>query len=529
MYKVLIVDDEPKVSQLIKTLVDWQRLDLELIAIAHDGINAFELIKRLKPDICITDIRMPGYDGIELIKYSKEFNPNIDFILISGYQHFDYAYNAIKYGVKDYFLKPLKKDELNATLLKIIKQQNEKNKLEKNYQDNILKLKEQILSNLYFEKDDTLSMVTNLMELDDVTFNKECYQALVFKLDFDFDESNNELIAVLAEKLSSIITNNFTSVQIEFANAILDNCIFGIANYSIESKKTFRKTLNNIINESLILGDANMNIALSIGLGSIQTSLECISLSIREAKLALKDRLVTGEAVNYYNFKYHSFDMRPSIITQDRRNRLLYLLEAFDVNELRKWLENVENEILLLPDISGQYVLDTISEICEVLQFYVSSFTKASNVAEFLLSELIVAVNVQKNIKGIFSIVRKYTSGIVQHLSAEHESELSRPIREAKKYINDNFSSDIDLYKVSSIVGYNPTYFSLLFKKETGTNFLEYLTNVRIKGAKQLLKDSSNTVLSICNEVGYSDVGHFTKLFKKTTGLTPVEYRKFHH
>lgn len=102
MYKVIIADDEPKVSQLIKNLIDWEALNLEHAATAHDGYEALELIKKHNPDIVITDVRMPGYDGIELIKNAKEFNQDIDFIVVSGYQHFDYAYNAIKYGVNSY-------------------------------------------------------------------------------------------------------------------------------------------------------------------------------------------------------------------------------------------------------------------------------------------------------------------------------------------------------------------------------------------------------------------------------------------
>ena len=109
MCRVIIADDEPKVLLLIKNLIQWEELGLELVATANDGISALEMIEELHPDIVITDIRMPGYDGIELIEKAKALDPRIDFIIISGYRHFNYAQKAIRFGVEDYLLKPLKR------------------------------------------------------------------------------------------------------------------------------------------------------------------------------------------------------------------------------------------------------------------------------------------------------------------------------------------------------------------------------------------------------------------------------------
>ena len=100
MIKVVIADDEVKVCQLICGLIDWKSVDMEIVGVAHNGIEALELIKNLQPDLMITDIRMPGYDGLELINLGKQMKKDIDFIIISGYSHFEYAQSAIKYGVR---------------------------------------------------------------------------------------------------------------------------------------------------------------------------------------------------------------------------------------------------------------------------------------------------------------------------------------------------------------------------------------------------------------------------------------------
>lgn len=109
MLRVIIADDEYKICQLIEKLVDWKSLDMEVVDIVQNGVEALESINSLSPDIVITDIRMPGYDGLELIKLSRDTKKALKFIIISGYRHFEYAQSAIKYGVSDYLLKPIKR------------------------------------------------------------------------------------------------------------------------------------------------------------------------------------------------------------------------------------------------------------------------------------------------------------------------------------------------------------------------------------------------------------------------------------
>lgn len=128
MIKVLIADDELRICELIFRLVDWEAMGMSVIAVAHDGRETIKIIKNEMPDIVITDIRMPGYNGVDVIRIGKEYNPEIQFIIISGYSQFDYAQNAIHYGVSDYLLKPVKEEELTKALMRI------KNRIDKNNQ-----------------------------------------------------------------------------------------------------------------------------------------------------------------------------------------------------------------------------------------------------------------------------------------------------------------------------------------------------------------------------------------------------------
>ena len=119
MLKVVIADDEARVCSLIQMLIDWDELDMTLCGTAGNGIEALELVKTQHPDILITDIRMPGCHGLELIERAKQVSPHLEIVIISGYAHFEYAQSAIRHGVGDYLLKPINKQELMSTLRKL--------------------------------------------------------------------------------------------------------------------------------------------------------------------------------------------------------------------------------------------------------------------------------------------------------------------------------------------------------------------------------------------------------------------------
>ena len=138
-------------------------------------------------------------------------------------------------------------------------------------------------------------------------------------------------------------------------------------------------------------------------------------------------------------------------------------------------------------------------------------------------------MSMKNNIQTLFLELANYLNKVLVKIYENQKNEISHHIKEVQLYINKNYALNITLDKISAIAGFNATYFSTLFKKETGIGFLEYITNIRINAAKHLLGDLNKSILEICYDVGYSDLKHFTKQFKKLTKLTPSEYRKFHY
>lgn len=532
MYKVIIADDEPKVCQLIKNLIQWESLNLEHIATAQDGICALELIKEHSPDIVITDIRMPGYDGIELIKHAKEVNPDIDFIIISGYQHFDYAHNAIKYGVKDYLLKPLNKNEINATLYKMTEKYSERHRKEMHYLEDVKRLKSNLLQSIYDGACKAFSNGQTLLELNKeygTAFEAGYYQAIIIKPDFEYQSNRHEMLKMLLNKLLEIIVQHLKDKCVEVQSLLLEDRIFTIVNYKEENKKAFRKALNSIIDEGHLLRDIFKNLMLTIGLGNVQMEHEGLLQSTMEAKRAIQDRIVMGAGkICQYNSELHS-DSIESLITFERRRKLIGFIEAFDNVQIKTWIDEIEIDVIKINNKPGRLVLDTINEILEVILFALKNHANVKVIDKGVIDGLYESLQMQSNIHGVFDIANRYINKMLQQIIDSRKVESKRPIKEAQKYINEHYASPITLEEVSAIVGFNATYFSTLFKKETSMNFLEYVTTVRIKAAKQLLVDSKKNILEISHEVGYNDFKHFTKQFKKVTSLTPSEYRKLYY
>lgn len=464
--KVLIADDEIKVCRLIQHLVDWDALEMDIIGFANDGKTAYESICEKKPDIVITDIRMPVYDGLELIRRAKEVNPEINFIVISGYSQFEYAQQAIKYGVKDYLLKPLKKRELENSLTEIkesheslIKSTRIRNEMESIIEASREHIRENFLmKTLQNSATNPLKADMSLEQLNEqygCKFHKGFFTAVRVRPFFskNSDKSAGDSEEFVMNKIHQMVKEKLEIYCETYMSTVYQDEIVCILNTVDKEIEPVRKKLKHLIVNVSNLKTVFPDIRIRIGQGNTHSSYMGITDSFREAELAIMNRM--GENEDTY------------ICYSEDRN--LFLIEDYkkqyrriwDYDELFQWIK---------------------SDLSRVHQVYM------------------------KNI----------------------QDEESKPIRDAKKYIHDNFNKHISLENVSEYIGFNAAYFSTLFKKETGKNFLEYVTELRIQNAKNYLIQTNYDIAEVASAVGYNDLKYFSKLFKKTTGLNPSEFRKLY-
>lgn len=536
MLKIIIADDEDKICQLIYKLVDWKSIEMEVVGIAHNGIEALELVKSHNPDVAITDIRMPGYDGLEFIGKAKEVNPDIEFIIISGYQHFEYAQKAIKYGVSDYLLKPIKKDELITTLTTMkdhylvrAEQLSKEEKMKLSLKNNMVKLRNSFLNEILLKKvrrmkDISIDVINREYQYN---FKEGCFQILTLKLD-GLDQTYFSNVKFLEEKIVLLINNNLKEYCYDLESFFVENICYSILNFSLSNKKLIRRQCKILLDEIALQKDIFENLESTIGLGTVETDLSTIDDSLKTAIWSYEQRLVVGtNRVIDYDFT-NTNQLADSQLFYDFNKQMDSALERLDKSAVVSSIRFLREGIKKRPETSGHEIVQMTKEVCNLFLITIrkNKFLLDENTTFF--EEFSSNVNNFGSVNSLFNYLINSIVNLLDKIIEDKKQLDTKPIRDAKQYIQENYQNSITLEDVSTRVGFNATYFSSLFKKDTGYTFLEYLSEVRMNQAKILLKETNLGVAAICEKVGYSDVKHFTKMFTKHIGLKPNEYRKLY-
>lgn len=535
MIKVLIADDELRICELIFRLIDWESLGMSVIAVAHDGRETIKIIKNEMPDIVITDIRMPGYNGVDVIRIGKEYNSDIQFIIISGYSQFDYAQNAIHYGVSDYLLKPVKAEELTKALLRI------KNRIDKNNQmysqvkkawtleqQNRRLYREQLIMEIAHGKGfDVLTKDMNtLNEQYKYEFIPGFFTIVIVKADgLNFEEKTES--SFLYEKIQQSLSFAFAPVMQEMQGTMLDNGTYiFLFNYENEYAE-IESQIHRLLNQMLLQKDVFKKLHLTIGLGKRVNCLVEVGKSYETAYLAIKDRILVGTD--------RIIEGKEKIVVQDYKDYFLHT-----VRELENVVENLDDK--RISDIIQEWGT-ALSKDKEINGYQIEQSAKAL-VNSYLLfmqknnytldEDDNLLKDFMKSIENCISLgeIQELLSGTLEQSLSEyrHKRALSgsKPIRDAKEYIRNNLAGNLTIQEVSEYVGYSSAHFSVRFKQECGITFSDYVMESRIEKSKELLKNTRETIESIAAAVGYSDVKSFTKNFKKYTEVKPSQYRKIY-
>ena len=301
MLKVLIADDEEKICQLIIKLINWEEMGLKIAATASNGIEALEQAKICKPEILITDIRMPGIDGMELIRKVKEKLPDTEIIIISGYRHFEYAQTAIRYGVRNYLLKPIKKEELRDTLQKIADIYREKNE-QLNFEERVRlalkndagKLRTSFISRMIYG-DRERENIISLKELNNqyhFHFREGVFQVAAIK--FDHVNHNDSCISFLADKAAGLALQYLEPVC--FDHEVYAECstFYLLLNFGEEESKNVRKNVRQMLDELKAQESILNGMSVTIGMGSMVETADGIRKSFLDAVFMIKQRLLLG-------------------------------------------------------------------------------------------------------------------------------------------------------------------------------------------------------------------------------------------
>lgn len=505
--KVLVADDEKRVCALICALIDWEGLGMNLVGTAYDGLAALKMIETHQPDLLITDIRMPGIDGLELIRQARLLQGELQFIIISGHKQFDYAQHAIKYGVAEYLLKPIKEQELNQTLLRIKKEFEEKERVETTIQE--LRDAKRSLRHSSF----TSFLTTGNGHLLDQW--EEHAPNLAIALIALRGIRGRHVLGIIQTKVLHILENSTLTASLASHEGDV-YILFSFEDAQREELLAVCQTIVEVLKtQAQLFGDLKSAVALGVGV----TSSKEISTSLQSARHRLSQRLVGGFE------QFYQAKQEQNIETQIYRDTIA---SSF-TQHCAQGNPNLQS---LVDPLFKELSTEPVALIEEVLlQSFLDAqgFVEEQNPDLEIDPELLFALRDAATVEDLRLRYQQSLSELIQAHTENQEHALSKPIKLAKAMIDQEFCDELlSLERVSDAVHLNPSYFSGLFKKRMGLGFAEYVLEVRMTEAKKLLSQTSKTIAQVAAEVGFRDPKHFSRTFKKHVQMKPNEYRKLY-
>ncbi len=526
MYKVFLVDDEIGIREGMRDNVKWSDANFIFSGEASDGEMALPLIKEIEPDAIITDIKMPFMDGLQLSRIVRKSMPSVKIIILTGHDEFDYAKEAIGIGVTDFLLKPVCASEL----IEVMKKTAMKIEQERKKENASIQLKEQLESNAMMIRDRFLNeLVLGAVPLQGTLDDCEKFQIDII--------SKFYLVAIIE---AEVMPQNMQDKSKEYAtfetlvekklqtnsnvikfNRSVGELILIIKGDNAGDLGTFAYELLKLVKTEVEL---NSSCVLDISLGSVMERLQGITKSYKEADIVSKYKYLYGRnkilAIN---------DIKPGIkefIKYDDINNVSDFMKSGLFKDIDQFVDKFIESLSEKGMDSFIYVNYTLIDIMSSAAKFVKELGRD---IEDILPEAIQFEDDLAIVDSIYKFKELMINVLERVLLCRDnmiEDKYYCTISKAKEFINRNYSEPgISLNSVASYVNISPSYFSSLFSQETGETFIEYLTKLRIKKAKELLKTTLKRTSEIAYNVGYNDHHYFSYIFKKWEGITPKEFR----
>jgi len=534
MFKVIIIDDEPIIRKGLKNIINWKQYDCTVCAEASDGEEGKQLIEAHRPDILITDIRMPEMDGLNMIREVKEYIPDCKIIILTGYRDFDYVQEAIKLGAFDFVLKPSKIEELAAVVKRAVDelkcQRNrveEMDKLRRIFEQNIPVLREKFLYDGLYEINSNNEDITAKAELLGIEIGR--FILLAAEIDNDDDKIQNRSNMHLYQ---FGIINLFEEVFSDYCKLISVSLSDNSAAFILQLSDKESNHNEIINNKCAYIQDMAANcfgFTISVAVSSEGGDIMQLPEKLKECREALEYKFYLGSnAIIFHSDLNGFFKYKDYSLLEKYRKMLIEGIKTGNEGIVKKRLEDIFDFVGSLDNIDAQYLKT----------FYLSIITYINNIHLSVAQ----ADNEKKpesmNIPGLHEMVarsetmdelnyllKEVSLSITAKINNYNNRNIKLVLRKAIDYINEHYTEQITLNDVAENVYVSSYYISRMFKKELGKNFVDYLNGLRMEKAKELLKDPKYKTYLIAELVGIPDAHYFSRLFKKHEGVTPTEYR----
>ena len=523
MYSVFLVDDEPILLEGIRSKIDWEAIGLNFVGEATDGEIALSMMHELKPDILITDVKMPFMDGLELSAAIKKIQPWIKIIILSGHDEFDYAKKAISIGVEDYLLKPFTADEVIESLKRVSLQIDK----ERRQLSDISKMKEELKSkNTLIQKEFLNNLIHNSINFENI-FEKaringieleaNYYRVIISKIESQNDSDSTKL------QQSCSLVNSYSSAWTHTLSFFhTNNRLISIVKSKElgeleENTYHIAETIEHIVSK-------NQDCSVITSIGKTVDNVCNIPESYSDAKKILnatnfenKNLIISSDDIDVNDIEFLNINQNNPLV-----ERLKYAGKSDISAIVEESLTLIRNNTAQSKVFSSYLLVDLIFAVSQLVESFGGNL-KEENPQMIQRSFIDSAVNDEES---FVTKIQDILNFAVDYRDSKMTSRYGSIILKAKEYIDKNYANqNTTLTSVAEYVCLSPNHFSTIFSQECKTTFIEYLTNVRIEKAKQLIKNTDKKGYDIAYECGFSDPHYFSYIFKKNTGLTPREFK----
>ncbi|NMO97678.1 response regulator transcription factor [Paenibacillus lemnae] len=497
--KLLIVDDEVHIREGIRDGIDWNTLGFEEVVVAENGIEALELFHQIKPELVITDIRMPGMDGLELSERIRKASKITQIILLSGYSEFEYARSALTIGIHYYELKPVKLRHL----IQLVKSIKNEIKAEQEQQQEVIHYRKLKLWKMLEQED-----YQNLNFLGKELFELFGFDPKGIFVLSTFAAEEKHTVLRLEEVMKETGSPMIFAVQMETngdTKLILQPKFHGNA---LQETYQFLHEVRNKVRQQC-------GISLSAGLSSTG-KLSQFKQLVEESATALASRIIKGNGIYTYQ-KKNIDEHRHVLIRKEKELRdSISMLHFTPVQEIiYEEFSRLSEEAGLTLDKVRNMTLDLVNILIRSLQglHYIDALEMQSFKHFQTMNEYM-------------DWVLKLYQSKLEDLKTVQNVKHSPIIIKAVQYIKKNYKESLTIERLADVLAITPNYFSHLFKKETGVPFNEYLNRLRVEEAKKLLSSTDLMAYEIPERVGFQNYKYFLSVFKKYSGQSPTDYRK---
>lgn len=524
-YKIMIVDDEADVREGIVSLIDWDSLGYSVIAEAENGWDALEKAEAQRVDVVLTDIRMPFLDGLEMSRQLTKLYPGVMIIILSGYDEFEYAKAAIRLNVVEYVLKPINAAELTEVLTKVrqrlddtITQQQNIDFLQGLYQESLPLTRERFLSELMWGMVPEGTIELQLQRYGLKLSGAAAYAVALFEVGRSKKNTvSKELIPILIRQIVE------KELDGRCCSTVFFSSLYIIAVTAWETGDP-AAPLVSIANEVCNHCQQALDIIVTAGIGRSYPTVHQAGDSFLDAREALKYKVVTGEGNAIYIHDMERTGLPAPAFDDQEEEQLAHIVKFGSREQLRLHISEITIRFTKLDEWGRQmYAYSLFGILYRLVRRH--DLSQAVKIREILERFR----NVTEDIKDgapVCAWLYEICEALSELISSKRERAPRNLVEEAKRFIGEHYADcKLSVDRLCEHLYVSQSYFSTVFKRETGISYVQYLTELRLNRAVELLKTTDEKTYYIAQLVGYDEPNYFSYVFKKKYGVPPTKYR----